>query len=117
MKLLGSISTALKALNWQAALLKVGIVAAFSAVLVMYGVSLGNSKCAEQQIEAADKRAEAVKEFAPTVAEQETKAVKQEHRVERALEEYSNESNKTVRPASCDLSADELRSFQKLVEG
>ena len=104
-------------LNWQLILLKLGIVASLATALVVWGVSIGKQECAEEKVKEAAAQVQEVKNFVPTVTAQEKAKAEQDARLTKKREEYNEQVEKTVRPPSCDLSTDELRAFQELVEG
>lgn len=115
-KLLGAVSK-IKSLNWQLILFKLGIIAAFGGMLVLYGYGQGKEACLEDKVSEVQEEKKKVIDFIPAVADQERTAAQQEARTERRRIEYEQEVDRAARPSTCDLSDDELRSFQELVKG
>lgn len=105
------------ALNWQIVLLKLGIVVSLAAAVFAYGVSYGKQGCADQRVEEAVMALEKAKSFVPTITTQEKNTAEQAARVTKKKENYNEQVDKTSRSDACDLSPDELRTFQSLVEG
>lgn len=104
-------------INWQIILLKLGIVAAFATALVVWGISMGKEECADQKVKEAAAQVQEMKDFVPTIAAQEKAKAQQDARLAQKKDTYDKEVDKTARPDSCNLSPDELRAFQELVEG
>lgn len=105
------------AVNWQIALLKLGIVVSLALAIFAYGVSHGKQECADQRVKEAVTALEKAKDFVPTITAQEKNTAEKAARVTKKKEEYNEQVDKAARPDACDLSPDELRSFQSLVEG
>lgn len=104
-------------LNWQMLLLKAGIVISLAAAVFVWGVSHGKQECADQRVKEAVTALEKAKDFVPTITAQEKNTAEKAARVTKKKEEYNEQVEKAARPDACDLSPDELRSFQSLVEG
>jgi len=78
--------------------------------MVKHRAKRSNAAQALEQVERA-------KAFAPVVDKQATAAAKQEQRLSTKQDKYNEQVDKTPRSTGCDLSPDELRAFQDLVEG
>lgn len=106
-----------KGLNWQALMLK----AAICLVLLgsAYGLGRYHEKLnvAEQKVEQAELTVREIQMFIPVIDRQTQESARQEQRLQHKQEDYTNEVDKRRRSPDCDLSPDELRTFQNLVEG
>ena len=71
----------------------------------------------EEKVKEAAAQVQKVTDFVPTIAAQEKAKAEQDARLTKRKEVYYEQVDKTERPSSCDLSTDELRTFQELVEG
>lgn len=107
----------LKGLDWSWLLMKVGIVVCLATSLFVWGCSHGKQDCADQRVDEAVAALEKAREFTPTITKQEKDTAEQTARVTKKKEEYIEQVNQNNRPVSCDLTDNELQSFQALVEG
>lgn len=116
-QLVGKALTKLTGLNWGIIAIKAGMVAAFAAVMVMWGVNIGTRECAEERIAEVQEEKKAIIDFVPKVAQQEREAARREADMQRRQENYNEAVRQSNRDSTCDLSDDELRRFQELIEG
>ena len=116
-RLVGQALTKLTGFNWGIIAIKAGMVAAFAAVMVLWGVNIGNKECAEERIAAVQEEKKAIIDFVPKVAQQERDAARREAEMARRQENYNEAVRQSNRDSACDLSDDELQRFQALIEG
>lgn len=103
--------------EWQTFLLKLGLVVAFIAVIYAWGRGDGKEACQKEYTKEAKAQVREIQMFVPIVDRQTVRTAERNARVDRAQEVYNDEVDKRRRPAECDLTDDELRSFQDLVKG
>lgn len=104
-------------LEWQTLLLKTGLVVAMIAIIYAWGRGDGKEACQKEHTKEAKAQVREIQMFVPIVDRQTVRTAERNARVERAQEVYNDEVDKRRRPAECDLTDDELRSFQDLVKG
>lgn len=111
------LSILLKEFNWQWLLIRAGIVVCLATTLFVWGCSHGKQVCADQRVDEAVAALEKAREFTPTITKQEKDTAEQTARVTKKKEKYDEQVDQNDRPVSCDLTDNELRTFQALVEG
>ena len=119
-KLPQSLSTQLTKLalvDWQLVLAKLLIVLLIAAGIYIKGRGDGKAACEKNYASQAKAQLDKVVEFTPTADAQTKRAATQEARVTKKKEVYDEQVDKNDRPVSCDLTPDELRAFQELVQG
>ena len=119
-KLPPSLSTRLSklaGLDWQLMLAKLLIVLLAFTGVYLKGRGDGKAACEKSYASQAKSQLDKVVEFTPTADAQTKRAATQEARTTKKKEVYDAEVSKNQRPVSCDLTPDELRAFQSLVEG
>lgn len=119
-KLPRSLSTQLSkvfGLNWYGIAIKATLVFAVLATVYIWGRGNGKADCEKKYAKQTSAQLEKVVAFTPVADKQTEKAATQEARTTKKKEVYDAEVSKNQRPVSCDLTPDELRAFQSLVEG
>ena len=119
-KLPPSLSTRLSklaGLDWQLMLAKLLIVLLAFTGVYLKGRGDGKAACEKNYASQAKAQLDKVVEFTPTADAQTKRAATQEARVTKKKEVYDEQVDKNDRPVSCDLTPDELRAFQELVQG
>ena len=119
-KLPPSLSTRLSklaGLDWQLLLAKLLIVLLSFTGVYLKGRGDGKASCEKSYATQAKAQLDKVVKFAPVADNQTKKAAEQEARVTKKREAYNEQVDKSARPTSCDLTDDELRAFQELVQG
>ena len=104
-------------LDWYGVAIKAALVFAVLAIVYTWGRGNGKIACEKQKAAEVVKQAKKAVAFTPVADAQTKEATAKEARVERKKEVYDAEVSKNNRPTSCDLTSDELRAFQALVEG
>ena len=119
-KLPPSLSTRLAKLatfNWQLIAAKLLIVALAVTGIYLKGRGDGKAACEADYAKQAKAQLDKVIAFTPTADKQTQKAAEQESRVTKKKEVYDAQVDKNSRAPNCDLTNDELRAFQELVQG
>ena len=119
-KLPPSLSTRLAKLatfNWQLIAAKLLIVALAVTGIYLKGRGDGKAACEADYAKQAKAQLDKVIAFTPTADKQTQKAAEQEAKVTKKKEVYDAQVDKNPRAPNCDLTSDELRAFQELVQG
>ena len=119
-KLPPSLSTRLAklaTLNWQLIVAKLLIVALAVTGIYLKGRGDGKAACEADYAKQAKAQLDKVIAFTPTADKQTQKAAEQEAKVTKKKEVYDAQVDKNPRAPNCDLTSDELRAFQELVQG
>ena len=119
-KLPPSLSTRLSklaGLDWQLMLAKLLVVLLAFTGVYLKGRGDGKAACEADYAKQAKAQLEKVIEFTPVADGQTKKAAEQESRVTKKKEVYDAQVDKNPRTPNCDLTNDELRAFQELVQG
>lgn len=111
------LASKLAGLDWQLLAAKIVVVFLILGTVYFKGRMDVEAKYLKQQAEAAEQRLQVVKKFIPVIERQTSEAAKQEQRLQTKQENYNEQVDKNHRSSECDLSPDELRAFQDLVEG
>lgn len=107
----------LAGLDWQLLLAKLLIVLLVFTGVYLKGRGDGKAACEADYAKQAKAQLDKVIEFTPVADNQTKKAVEQEARVTKKKEVYDAQVDKNPRTPNCDLTNDELRAFQELVQG
>lgn len=107
----------LKALDWARIGLWLLVIVLWTGFAYFKGREHEQDKQQEAIVEQAKAENLAVKEFSKRIAEIEKSTAEQNARLEQGGRKYEESVDKNPRPTSCDLTPDELRDFQRLVEG
>lgn len=116
-KLPPSLSNKLLLLDWKMLVAKVLVVMLVLTVAYTKGRGDGKTACEKSYARAAKQQLDKVIAFTPIADKQTAAAAAKEAKVAKKKEVYDAEVNNNERPASCDLTPDELRAFQELVQG
>lgn len=119
-KLPPSLSTQLgklAAFNWQLIVAKLLILALAVTGIYIKGRGDGKAACEADYAKQAKAQLDKVIAFTPVADKQTQKAAEQESRVTKKKEVYDAQVDKNPRTPNCDLTNDELRAFQELVQG
>ena len=119
-KLPPSLSTRLAklaAFNWQLIVAKLLIVTLAVTGIYLKGRGDGKAACEANYAKQAKAQLDKVIEFTPVAGSQAKKAAEQEARVTKKKEVYDAQVDENPRTPNCDLTPDELRAFQELVQG
>lgn len=107
----------LATLNWQLIVAKLLIVALAVTGIYLKGRGDGKAACEADYAKQAKAQLDKVIAFTPTADKQTQKAAEQESRVIKKKEVYDAQVDENPRTPNCDLTPDELRAFQELVQG
>lgn len=104
-------------LDWQLMLAKLLVVLLAITGIYLKGRGDGKAACEANYAKQAKAQLDKVIEFTPVADSQTKKATEQEARVTKKKEVYDAQVDKNSRAPNCDLTNDELRAFQELVQG